>query len=401
MHDQVLIVLDADDPIVFDAVEPHLPTERRERHRFTYRQCGGPALKRHGPEQTPVDWDGVAAGVTALAAEAHALADRADRPISFWITGKAPLPAFVQLGLELSPWLSTQTLLNQRPDGVWDTLELGAESSASAEYPLDIVKGLGLPEPSVTTARIAVYIDTAGRHPPLDAIRRYLNNQGEELGALVEIRAGVPCTVDASNATAIYRQLKESFSRLPGDYPQNSGLALFVAGPTTLAYLVGRAINIHQFRDILLPDFAAGQYTHALRLPRGRRRNTSLDHSAERVLLRRGVLDQVLAGIEELRSGLTAEHLLPYVSETTAAHIIETLQALAISKLAEGDAFSLSILRRRLSFGNGLLDALGKLDRALQSRIGQILSTSVRRLGGGSRYFEINGRLIFRALAEI
>ncbi|MCB9529737.1 MAG: SAVED domain-containing protein, partial [Myxococcales bacterium] len=211
----------------------------------------------------PLDWPSLADATEATVAQ---LRERlaGTEPTRLIVTGLAPLPVFVHLGLALSAWSQPTVLLNRRGTGAWDTLPIDGQLSGMPFF--DIVRGLDQADPSEALGRVAVFVAPAGYLLSLSAVRTYLGEQGERLAGLVEITSSQE-TLTAENANAASAELLQAMRAIRAAYPRAHGIALFVAGPSTLAFLTGRALNPNVLGTIDVPQFQAGRYVPALMLP--------------------------------------------------------------------------------------------------------------------------------------
>jgi hypothetical protein len=349
-----LVLLNLDDALDPDALAAFLPAGRPQMPALLATAFDAPRVVRQGGAKSPVNWDGVASAIAKLVVEARQSA--VGRDVEYFIAGRAPLPAFVHLGFELSAFSMPPTLLNRRKDGTWDAISLA--SSPGASHATFFTTPGGLPAgTSEATGRIAVFVSTIGDPAPRAEIRRFVQEHGEELAAVVELITAGPALLTRDNAGTAAVELASCLSRIPGCFPYASGVALFVAGPAPLAFMAGRAVNPHMVRDLWVPNFDAGSYVPAITLP-WRSRAPVLDRSDEAVAARRSVLDELRTGIQELKHSFAADMLLPLVSAQQAQQMVVRLQSLKFVDVPEGDEFDLRVLEDRLSFGHALLEAL-------------------------------------------
>jgi len=215
----------------------------------------------------PDDWQDLGRMVATLAARARELRRPDGPPLRIFIAGLAPLPLFVQLGLELSSWLGEQVFVNRRPTGIWDRLPLHGPLTENTPVVFDAVRGLRQGDPSLVRGRVAVFIALSSYTTPVTTIETFYRAQGEDLAGIVEIRSERNVTFDAFIAPAAAAELTVLWRQIRGAYPAATGIALFVAGPASLAYLVGRTMNPNVVGNVLVANFQAPDYVPALRLP--------------------------------------------------------------------------------------------------------------------------------------
>lgn len=360
---QIVLLLDlaSDNPITLDDIRPHLPDKREDRLVLTLTELGVPRT----PRGTPGDWAACAEAVTRMVARARLRVD-GPRPY-FYVAGRAALPVFALLGVELSKWADI-TVINQRPDKQWDVFPL---READGPKFFHRVRGLETAQPSEADGRVAIHVST-GREAPREKIRAFIREQGGSVAGIVEVRAGGERTavLDASTAPAAAAELAEIFARIPDAYPRRSGLALFLDGPVTLALIVGRAINPNVLQDIWVPNFDGNAYRPTFTLPwKGvvvPSIGTSADDELTRVRLLRGITDE----IDRLKSRLAVDHLPPLLHPDEKQRFVERLKTIEVGRDPEGEAFELSVAERRLTFGRGLLEALRHAQEDLRVRIG-------------------------------
>lgn len=349
-----LIVLDLDDTLDPVALAAFLPAGRMQLAPLLASAFGAPRVVRQGSGKSPVDWDGVSAAIVSLVAEARNGAG--GRDVEYFVVGRAPLPVFAHLGLELSAFTFPPTVLNRRKVGTWDVVSLATPDRGS-QAPF-FAPAMGLPDrPSEATGRVAVFVSTIGDPPPKAEIRRFVQAGGDELAGLVELMTPGPALLTKENASAAAMEFAECLSRIPGCFPHCSGLGLFIAGPAHLALMAGRAVNAHMVRDLWIPEFDATTYVPAVTLP-WRSAAVILDQSDEAVAARQGVLDELRDGIRELQESLDVDVLRPILSSAEAEALLTRLRSLRPAATPEGSAFALRSLEDHLSFGQGLLDAL-------------------------------------------
>lgn len=213
--------------------------------------------------RSDLDWAALADATEATVAQ---LRERlaGSEPTRLTIAGLAPLPLFAHLGMTLSAWSQPAVLLNRRGTGEWDALQIDGQPAGAPFF--DLVRGLDRTDPAEEIGRVAVFVAPAGYLISLSAIRAYLAERGERLAGLVEITSSQE-TLTAETANAASADLLQAMRAIRAAYPRAHGIALFVAGPSTLAFLAGRALNPNVLGTIDVPQFQAGRYVPALMLP--------------------------------------------------------------------------------------------------------------------------------------
>ncbi len=369
---QVLFLLDiiSDNPVILEDIEKHLPDERSERYVLTLSQFGA----RRALHGLGIDFPGCADAVARMVVEARRRLEGDTRPVRYYIAGRAPLPVFAHLGMALSAW-SDVTLINQRKDLSWDALPLKGRPAAGSEPYFKIVKGLDLAEPSEADGRVAIFIATGGYTPQRAQMHAFLGACNSAMAGFIEVSVGqnILAMLDESNAAQVMSELAHIFEKLPNDYPRRKGLAIFIAGPATLAYMVGRAINVHPIQDVWVPNFEGGAYRFAASLPWKSRAQPQISEGAESELDRKRRLEAILVRIQALQKSLKSEDLPPTLSAEEAEKFLARLSSIQISREPQGSDFELNIIEGTMVFGKGLLEALRPLSEADLGRVGQSL----------------------------
>jgi len=355
---RILLILDAFAGVGVDTWSGAMPAPPASEHILRLTQYGASRIEQNA---VPA-WSDLGAVVEKLADAALALMQTVAESVELYIGGQAPLPLFVHLGFRLSKFSGRQLFLGRGASGGSPTVfDLGGASAAGAVF----THITALPSKAAFgTGTVAAYIDTAGRLPVEDRIEKALADTGQGSLALLEMRSESPITLTPETAPAAAEQITEFFSRVPSLYPKTESLALFIAGPTLLAFLVGRAMNPSLTPRTLLMNFSQESYTFVYALPFIGLPTTSFDRSTEGVNRRRVTREKLVSGIEELRKDLAVEDIsidAPLVSMDRAKALAAQLSGLRFSE-SDTDEFSLSLAQGVLSFGTGLLEALRGLD---------------------------------------
>ena len=217
-----------------------------------YRAFGGPAIG-YPVDTRAVDWKAVRDAVSRMEEEARDTA-------TIFVGGLAPLPVFAWLGFRLQPWAGErQVLVNQRKDKRWDEIDLSLPAAGPF---FDQVEGLdGSDEPGL----VAVFVSVMGAPAHQPALHAYFEEVGQPCAGIVTVRTSARTTLDGSNGPGAANQLADLLSQVPGAFPRQQGVVLFVAGPAPLAFMAGRAVNPNMFSSLHLPNFAGGNYLPAIR----------------------------------------------------------------------------------------------------------------------------------------
>ncbi|KYF58965.1 hypothetical protein BE04_43580 [Sorangium cellulosum] len=368
---QVLFVLDlnSDTPVARDEVEAHLPDQRSDRHVFFLSKYGARQVHRG----IGVDFSGCADALARMVADARGRLSSDGPPVRYYVAGRAALPVFTHLGMELSGWADV-TLINQRKSLIWDVLSFQGQHAEAGDPFFKIVKGLDLDEPSEADGRVAVFISTGHVARRAD-IHDFLQAHNSSAAGFIEVRAerSTLATLDATNAGVAMNELSRIFERLPSAFPRRKGVALFIAGPATLAFMAGRAINLQSIQDVWVPNYEDGAYRFAAVLPWKGRTRAQVSDEAQDELTRKRLLESIVTRIHALQRTLRAEHLPSTLRPEEVHQFLARLSAMRIDSELRGDDFELNITEGSMVFGKGLIEALRVLPEADRARVGQSL----------------------------
>lgn len=245
----------------------HVPGPVVDEHVITLTSCG--AAQRHGPEPSygAVPWRELARAVERMAARALDLAAQAKGPVEFYVGGQAYLCLFTHLGYRLQRFKGKHVVLGRRPGD--QKIEVFDLSAPWGPEPVLVERGEPLAE-SRATRGVALCIDTGGlaRSSLEKAAEAFFKHQGVPMATFYEARSRGRATLTPQNAPNVALELEELFSRLPSHAGKSATVSLFLAGPTLLAYLAGRAVNPTVWSQPLeLTNHHQGDYTLTYRLP--------------------------------------------------------------------------------------------------------------------------------------
>ncbi|MCC6555854.1 MAG: SAVED domain-containing protein [Polyangiaceae bacterium] len=369
----IVVILDVAQ-VLSDELLPLLPEGHREP---TLLRLSEEILRRPaapGEMKGPYDWEALGRGVESLAGEALRLHQEVGGALH--VAGRAPLPLFVQLGYSLNKFVGEVWVLNPYRGGPWVQYPAWAAPQAGTARFFDTVTGLQTR--SQASGIVSVYVSTLGSPAPEDAFFEAIERTRHPHGGVVEIRTGAAGDVTAENVSRIADELHQELPRVKDTYPRSEGMALFVAGPVPLAFLVGRSLNFHAQRDLWVMSYDRGGpgvdpgYEVAVTLP-FRAKASTISDTAEDRLARREALDAMIEGIEELRTTLKREDLPPGDAAVPPQRYMQFLRDLRFRREPEGDAFGLSVAHREMSVGRGLLEAVRGLERGALRRFAQLL----------------------------
>lgn len=367
---QFVLILDVDDQISDDEVLHLLPKERYGIETFRLSDFDSPHASRRGIERSPFDWDGLCLAIYRMISHVRTTSGNSTKPCEFYIVGRAPLPLFVHLGKEISAWKDSITFLNRRKDGSWDVLGFKTQPSGNSQKFFTQINGL---KASRATGRVAVFASTLGQCIQHDLVRDFIRGQGDELAGVLEVRTEQFKFLDQQNFGTAGSELTQLFSQLVGTYPDMSGIALFVAGPAPLAYLIGRALNPHMISDLWIPNFEAGQYHQAVSLPLSGMTKPLMSDSNEDKEARDRIFSVIKEEIKKISETLDDADFPEFMSREKKVSFKKKLNSLRIPDYPEGEDFTLQVLQGKMTIGHGLLEALRPFEESEIRVIGGLL----------------------------
>jgi hypothetical protein len=206
---------------------------------------------------TPLRWCSATTAIERMLRAARDLAPSRERR-RYWVAGRAGLPAFFYLGHRLSRWAAV-TLVNQRPDGELDVLQLDqAGESGSAPF----FTCSPFPERETLDEASVALVVASGDIPVVPAdVEQTMSAHGTP-AHLVEAQTST--WLGRSSLSTAIRELRERVSGMQRYYPRSHKLSVFIAGPVTLAFLVGRELNGNIFTNIEVFGHREKRYYPAL-----------------------------------------------------------------------------------------------------------------------------------------
>jgi hypothetical protein len=363
---QILVVVDVQGAVDAGELTALLPDQRDGRRILSLCDDGGaPRVVRHGPDAGPIDWIGLARAVERIAAIVHHASE--GRSLHLYIGGQAPLPVFAHLGHALSKFAGTQWLLSRRQPGA----PLERFPLASTGTPGDLLVLHGLPaEPSPAAGEVAVYIDVVSRGDP-DDFRTAVDAGGGHLTAVAKLLPEAALTVDPDNAGPLAAELDRKLTQIAACY-RHAAIGLFLGGPTSLAFLAGRAINPNAIALTTLYDHHGKHYTPVYALPFEVRSEPALPEDPASVAARADVEAVLRAAIESLQVDIAERDLPATLASVEQPAFLRRFAALRHASADRLD-FSLSLAHGTFSFGAGLLEALRNGAPAQQRRLAVLL----------------------------
>jgi len=367
---QVLIVVDMYEGDGESALEKRLPPERRRVDVLRLTEFGAPRLERP-PYTKPIDWYSMGEAIEKIAVRVHEIQDAA-RPHSMqlFIGGRGPLAAFVHLGSLFTKSVQQVVVFNT-PDvsgEAWEPFPMdGAPTGMPTHDIFDKITGFP-DEPVPTTGRIGFVVDSGrrskGSSEPTEVFERFIAAQKEPVGTIVQLRSfDEKLRITDIRMPAIVRQFAQRMSSLPHLFPKRTGLALFVAGPTQIAFAIGRSINANVLvGDVLLTEYIRekNEYAKVYALPFVARVEIDIPRTDAAILERQRVLNNVTEALIELQSHVEAQHIPKGIlKDDERDKFVKRLRKIKIARdYVEGEPFRLRVLEGRCQIGEGILEVL-------------------------------------------
>ena len=254
---QIVLLLDlaSEHPIREDLVLRRVP-DRASARVYRLTDYGVPRCSTG----TPDDWRPVIAAIEDLVFAARQ-AEREGHECRYWVAGRAGLPAFFHVGYLLSSRAAVM-LINQRKTGEIDELVLDATlGSAQSPGAAPYFTHLSPPDHKDRSGRRVGLLASSRIEVPADQASDALSTRGTEPAGILEAQA--KGALDATVLASAVRELDQMVAEVLAWYPDSKSLAAFVAGPSTLAFLLGRAIPANLFPDVQVFDHRDQQYQFA------------------------------------------------------------------------------------------------------------------------------------------
>lgn len=361
---QALIIVDVEGAVTEDELVQLLPDRRDDRLVLSLAAHGAPKIMRRGPEAQPIDWLAIGRAVEAIVKKIRDTCS--GKVLQVFVGGQGPLPIFTHIGYAISKFTGEQFVIGRRPSASWEVLPLTRTTDGSDMFAATVLPA----HPSHSTGRVAVYIDTAARPANVTAITSCIEAAGDRVADIVEVRTSEALTIDPSNTGQLAEELSTRLARIPAMYPHSSGISIFVAGPTVLAFCTGRAINPSIVSGASLTNYNAGSYDAVYELP-FKNETTPGVPMDEASVAARNELRQVLASAISELNGELSEEDIPLASPERQTFLAR-LSALRLDA-TQSREFSLSIAQGRYALGDGLVEALRNGERDVQRRFAKLL----------------------------
>jgi hypothetical protein len=359
---QVLVVVDIRDGVPEQALREALPHERYDRVVILFSRRGAPQWPA---TDVPHDYDWLAIGraIETIAEEVHEIQRKnPEKNTVVYIGGKGPLSAFIHLGFKFGQSIHRVEVLNQaRGSGPWARYPIEA-TSTEIDPPSLFDLPLGVPlEPSPSTGRLGIYVDTAGRKDDSTPFTTFLKEHEKDVGGIVRIRKEHGLDVTPLNSDVIMRNLKDIMSRVPSHWPDRRGMALFASCPVQVAVALGRAISTTAHgRDVWLTEWKAPNYEFVYSLPFEPSLEPVVPKTAEAINARAQVLDQVETAFKELCADLDEKHIPDYLlHESERADFVAQVKAMRFARRGiEEQPFRIRVAQDQGCLGSGILQAM-------------------------------------------
>jgi hypothetical protein len=366
---QILIVVDVYPGVSEQDLKAMLPAEREDRKILRLSEFGAPILEPP-PKTTAVDWTAMGIAIEDVAKHVHELQDAHTGPTILYVGGKGPLSVFVHLGYLFTKSIQKVEVFNlPYGSGTWERFSMDAPT-ASLYIPNLFDDRSGIPkENGLSTGRVGIFIDTAGRPDDTTPFQNFLQDQKEPIADLVRLCRKDKLTVDHLNIGAIVRELAQFMSEIPAYWPHRSGLALFTAVPSQVAFAIGRAMSPNVMRnDVWLTEHRNGKYEFVYSLPFEPPVEPELPKTAEAILARQNVLHEVLAALKDLQNNLHVDHVPEgLLRKDERQAFVEAVKGMdLVLDCVEEQPFQVRRLQKRCQLGAGILQAIVGMKREEQ-----------------------------------
>lgn len=359
---QILVCVDLRPGVVVETLCEVLPSDRYDRKTLLLSEHGAPSLPA---TDTPhdIDWLAIGRAIEEVSEKVHKLQEGAkDKRTVVYIGGKGPLSAFIHLGYKFGQSIQRVEVLNQaRGTGPWERYPIEA-TTTELETPRMFDPPRGVPnEISPSTARLAIYVDTAGRPDDITPFKDFVKANEKDVGGIVRLLAGEKLDVTTLNIDAITRDLKEFMSKVPSYWPDRRGIAMFAACPIQVAVAIGRSISATvQGGDVWLTEWRRPHYEFVYSLPFDPPMEPAVPKTAEAIQARRVVLDEVEAALADLRQYLEARHVpVGLLRESERQAFVDKVKGMKFETRAiEEQPFRIRVAEDRGCLGAGMLEAM-------------------------------------------
>jgi hypothetical protein len=228
-------------------------------------------LTAHGvkpcPKGTPTRWPKVLDAIDRLEHRAREL-ERRSSGRRYWVTGRAGLPAFFHLGHRLGKMAAVTFVHQPRSGGAAISMPFDAQRPGGPDIGAPAATFFARsPSPiPLTEATAPVGLVVSVQQPVADSsIQDAFARLQRRPAAIVRGHAEAP--LDRGTLPIAMHELDELIRETCAAHPARKALSVFIAGPSSLAFLVGNAINPRVCRDVQIFEFDGARYTLAYELP--------------------------------------------------------------------------------------------------------------------------------------
>jgi hypothetical protein len=217
------------------------------------------------PDGTPQRWRPVLDGIDRLVRWARER-ERQSPGCRYWVTGRAGLPAFFHLGHRLGKMAAVSFVHQLRNGGRAVVLPLDPHPFAAGDgppAPYFARTPKRLPR-SESTAPVALAVSSQ-KVIADSSVEDALAPRPTRPAAIMKLHADERLEPGAVPA-AMY-EIDEVIREICAAHPARGTLAVFIAGPSALAFLLGNAINPRVCRDVQVFEYPGDRYTLAYELP--------------------------------------------------------------------------------------------------------------------------------------
>lgn len=371
LPNQAILLIDIDKPVARDTLLGCIAGPHNERTFHLLSDQGLPPVHRLQADEAPIDWLDLGDAVHRLVESLPKPSE--DRAVEYHIAGHGPLPVFTMLGVEMWSWGDAQSIHNQdRNTGTWHTFKVeqqaGAEQATPGTHFFDTRPALA--SSVIAHGWLGLAVSVRGGPPvPREHIAKALD---KELAGMEELSVREHRILAAENMPLAVHEIRTALSGLRSAYPSAQGVALFIDGPASLAFLVGRAINPKVWPQVrVYYHHRSGREELVFELPWRSPSQQRIGSQPEDIERRKNVLNVLAAGFEALKETLSADDLPDTHPDRKA--FLDRLKPLEISRDPQGQIFRLTVLEDRIELGAGLLQAATRLDEEDQKRFSHIL----------------------------
>lgn len=216
------------------------------------------------PEGTPQRWRPVLDGIDRLVRLARER-ERRSPGGRYWVTGRAGLPAFFHLGHRLGKMAALTFVHQPRNGGAAVVLALDPHPAAAGGPPAPyfVRSPRRLPR-SESTAPVALAVSSQ-KVIAVSLVEDALARQQMRPAAIVDLHADA--RLEPGAVPAAMHGIDEVVRDLCAAHPARATLAVFIAGPSMLAFLIGNAINPRVCRNVQVFEYHGDRYAFACELP--------------------------------------------------------------------------------------------------------------------------------------